>query len=433
MPKIYLDQNVYDAFHDRINYIFDKFDLVYFSVSGGKDSSVMVQIGNEIAIKRNKKYDVFYVDYEAQYSATIKHLYDLKKLSQIRDFYHISLPFNSHNASSIFQPHWQPWNPDEKEKWVRDLPSDSINIDNHPFGDYFVRGEEVESFMVKFPKWLMKKHNKEKVACLVGIRSDESLNRFRAIAFGKKLYDKKPWSTEIKPNVYNFYPLYDWSTEDIWGSIAKDNLIFNEVYEMLYKNGMGIHEQRICQPYGQDQRVSLNQWAALEPETWHKVVNRVSGANFGNIYCKTTLLGHNGTEKPEHMSWQKYTVFLLESIGLYSMELMEHYVRKIKIFFDFYKNEENINREDIEDEISTIEVKNKYARTGKWIHWKRIARCIEKNDFSCRSLSYGLTKSDEQDMKQLKSKWGKLLGIQTNTKEMRDLKEKLENVENDKN
>jgi len=428
MPKIYKDENVLQAFFKRIHYVFDEFELVYLSVSGGKDSSVMVQLGNQVAKERKRIFDVFYVDYEAQYQVTMKHIYELKKLSQIRTFYHLALPFNSHNASSIFQPHWQPWDPDKKNKWVRDLPEDSLNISNHPFGNLFTRGEEVEQFMFKFPYWLMQKHQQKKVACLVAIRSDESLNRFRAIAFGKKLYKDKKWSTEVRPDVFNFYPVYDWRTEDIWGAVSKFELLFNDVYEMMYKNGVSIHEQRICQPYGADQRISLNQWARLEPETWSKIVNRVSGANFGNIYCKSTLLGHNGTEKPGHLTWQQYAVFLLETIGLYSKELMEHYRRKIKIFFEFYRRNHDIEIKNIPDELSLKHIKENFVETGKWIHWKRIARCLEKNDYACKSLSYGLTIPDFEEIIILREKWGKFLGIQTHTKDMRHLKEKLDAV-----
>ena len=430
--KKYLDKNVYEAFVERINYIFDEFELIYLSVSGGKDSSVMVQLTNEIAKQRNRQFDVYFIDMEAQYTVTIEHIEELKQLSQIKDFYHICLPLNLNNASSVFQTHWRCWDESAKDKWVRDMPADAINIHNHPFGDYFIEGEEFETFMVKFPKWLMKKHGKNKVVGLVGIRTDESYNRFRSIAFGKKLYNKKTWTTDNGNGYYSAYPIYDWRTEDIWHSVSRFNLTHNEVYEMLYKNGVSIHDQRICQPYGHDQRVSLNQWAKLEPETWHKIVNRVSGTNFGSLYCKSTLLGHNGTQKPDHMNWEEYAVFLLESLGLYSPELRDHYVRKIKIFFDYFEKEEGVKLTDIKDELSAKEIKNKYGEetNGKWIHWKRIARCIEKNDFSCRSLSYGLTKSDKDDVIKLKKKWGKLLGIQTNTKEMRTLKKEMEDEKN---
>lgn len=412
--KKYLDKNVYEAFIDRSNYILDHFDLVYLSVSGGKDSSVMVQLFNEVCKARGRYYDVYYVDLEAQYLATIHHVDELKRLSQIRDFYHLCLPLNLSNANSIFQTHWTCWNEAEQDKWIRPMPDDAININNHPFGDLFWEKMEFEQFMVKFPLWLKQKHKADKVAGLVGIRTDESYNRFRAIAFGKNLYNAQKWSTDNGKGVYSFYPIYDWRTEDIWHSVARFNLMYNEVYEMLYKNGVSIHEQRICQPYGSDQRVSLDQWAVLEPETWHKVVNRVSGANFGNLYTKSSLLGHNGTEKPDHMSWEQYAVFLLESLGMYSPELRDHYVRKINIFFDYYRENEGVDIKSIEDELTPSQIRNSRGdeTNGKWIHWKRIARTIEKNDFACKGLSYGLTKKDIETASDLKEKWGKLLGLE---------------------
>ena len=421
MGKIYLDKDVLTAFNERINYIFDEFSLVYLSVSGGKDSSVMLQLVNEIAKERNRTFHVYFVDLEAQYTATINHMYELKKLSQIDEFYHLCLPMTLTNASSILQPKWICWDEKDKAKWVRDMPVDAINISNHNFGDLLYYGIEFEKFMKVFPLWLMKKHNTDKVAGLVGIRSDESLNRFRAIAFGKNIYKDKKWTTDNGQNYYSCYPIYDWKTQDIWGAVSKFNLTYNEVYEMFLKNGVGIHEQRICHPYGADQRVSLNQWAALEPNTWQKIVNRVSGTNFGNIYCKTSLLGHNGSEKPNHLSWQEYAIFLLESIGMYSPTLTKHYVRKIKIYFKYYKDNYNLDIKDIPD----YRVPEETKLHGKGIHWKKIAKCLERNDFACTSLSYGLTSTDIEDAKILKQQWQESLGLNDTTKIMRVLKEKL--------
>lgn len=427
--KIYLDKNVYEAFIERCNYILDEFELVYLSVSGGKDSSVMVQLFNEVCKKRNRVYDVYYVDLEAQYQATMRHVEDLKQLSHIRDWYHICLPLNLTNASSVFQTHWTCWNEEEKDKWVRAMPEDCININNHPFEDFFFPKMEFEDLMMKFPYWLKEKHKSDKVAGLVGIRTDESYNRFRSIAFGKNLYEKKPWSTDNGKGYYTFYPIYDWSTSDIWHAVSRFDLSYNEVYELMNKNGVTIHQQRICHPYGADQRTSLDQWAAIEPDTWHKVVNRVSGANFGNIYAKTSLLGHNKTEKPDHMTWEQYAVFLLESLGMYSKDLMTHYVKKIKQFLNYYEEREGVRMQDIRDELSPSEIRKKFGdeSNGNWIHWKRIARMVEKNDFVGRSLSYGLTKSDIETAKTLKEKWGKMLGIEEHsTKPMKKLAKEIE-------
>lgn len=415
MAKKYLEKNVLDAAFERLEIIFQEFDNVYFSVSGGKDSSVMVQLANIVAEKMGKKFDVLFIDLEAQYARTIEHIEELKTLSQIRDFYHIALPMALRNAVSVLQPKWICWEEESKNLWVRDMPQDAIHIGNCPF-NWFRKGEEFEEFIVQFADWYQKKYQ-GKVACGIGIRTDESLNRFRTIAFQDRKVTLKDynWTTKLKVNdkhieVYNFYPIYDWKVDDIWGAVSRLDLKFNYIYELMYKNGLSIYEQRLCQPYGDDQRNGLNQFKALEYDTWGKVLNRVNGVNFGNIYCKTTALGNIKSSKPSFMSWQEYTVFLLESIGIYNRDLMMHYYRKIKKFMIWYKNKYGVDIHQI-PEIAECKLENQ----KKAISWRRIARAIEKNDFYLRRLSFAQTKSDDKELKRLIHKWDNLLNKTTRT------------------
>ncbi len=415
MAKKYLEKNVLDAAFERLEIIFEEFDNVYFSVSGGKDSSVMVQLANIVAEKMGKKFDVLFIDLEAQYARTIEHIEELKTLSQIRDFYHIALPMALRNAVSVLQPKWICWEEESKNLWVRDMPQDAIHIGNCPF-NWFRKGEEFEEFIVQFADWYQKKYQ-GKVACGIGIRTDESLNRFRTIAFQDRKVTLKDynWTTKLKVNdkhieVYNFYPIYDWKVDDIWGAVSRLDLKFNYIYELMYKNGLSIYEQRLCQPYGDDQRNGLNQFKALEYDTWGKVLKRVNGVNIGNIYCKTTALGNIKSSKPSFMSWQEYTVFLLESIGIYNRDLMMHYYRKIKKFMIWYKNKYGVDIHQI-PEIAECKLENQ----KKAISWRRIARAIEKNDFYLRRLSFAQTKSDDKELKRLIHKWDNLLNKTTRT------------------
>jgi predicted phosphoadenosine phosphosulfate sulfurtransferase len=208
-------------------------------------------------------------------------------------------------------------------------------------------------------------------------------------------------------DVYHFYPLYDWRTEDIWGAVSKLDLEFNEFYELMYKNGLGIHQQRLCQPYGDDQRNGLDQFRTLEPETWEKVVNRVHGVNFGNIYARSSLLGNMKSEKPAGMTWQQYTVFLLESLGLYAPELRDHYYRKIKIFFYWWYHHYKLGIEDIPEEAD-----HKLESRHKFPTWRRVARAIEKNDFWLKRLSFAPTKTDAQLLLRLRKKYQNLIRLE---------------------
>lgn len=402
--KIYKDQDVLSAARDRYKFIFNNFDNVCFSFSGGKDSSLMIQIANIVAKKLNKVFDVMYIDLEAQYKHTIKHVYELKELSQIRDFYHIALPLYLRNAVSVLQPKWICWKPEDKELWVRDLPEDSINLTNNylPFYD---RVMEFEEFVPSFNKWYADTKG-GMCAVGVGIRADESLNRFRTIAIPKNkvMFKNKPWTTQIYKNTFNFYPLYDFKTQDVWGAVSLLDLKYNKTYELMYKNGLSIHEQRLCQPYGDDQRNGLDQFKALEADTWEKILNRVNGVNFGNIYCRSYALGNIKSFKPDFMSWEQYTVFLLESLGLYNRDLMLHYYGKIKKFMEWYKTHENID-------IIPQECDLKLEQQKKVISWRRIARAIERNDFYMKRLSFGENKKDNEKLQHLMKKYNNLLEV----------------------
>lgn len=422
MPKIYTDKDVLTAAYERIEYVFKNFDNYYFSVSGGKDSSIMIQLAAIKARELGVKINVLYIDLEAQYKATIEHVEELiEAISDVLDnWYWVAMPLSLRNAVSVIQPKWICWDKKDKHKWVRDMPKNKwvINEDNYPDEwTWFRRGMEFEEFILWFAKWFNEK-NGGLTGCGVGIRSNESLNRFRTIISDKKeTYNCLGWTTKLKfknlESVYNFYPLYDWETEDDWIAVSKLDLKFNNIYELMYKNGVSIHEQRLCQPYGDDQRKGLDQFKSLEYETWEKVLNRVHGVNFGNIYCRTSLLGNIKTEKPDDMTWEQYSVYLLETLGLYAPELRDHYYNKIKTFLQWYKEKEGIDKINDEED-------KKLESAKKIASWRRIARAIERNDFWMARLSFGETKSDVERLFELKKKYKDLIyGKDTDSKALK--------------
>ncbi len=404
MPKIYEEQNVLDAALERLRYIFGAFENVYFSVSGGKDSSVMVQLAERVAAETGRTYDVLYIDLEAQYAHTIVHIEELKRLPHIGTFYHVALPMALRNAVSMLQPKWICWDEADKPLWVRPLPEGAITQQSCLW-PWFHRGMEFEEFIAEFSRWYHGEHQ-GKTACGVGIRADESLNRFQTIAFHerKEEFEGRHWTTKLTEDIYNFYPIYDWRTEDIWGAVSQLGLMSNGIYELMYKNGLSIHQQRLCQPYGDDQRNGLDQFRALEPDTWEKVLHRVNGVNFGNIYCRTTALGNIKSFKSDNMEWEQYTVFLLESIGLYNRELMLHYYGKIRKFIRWFEKTEGITIADIPGEAD-----KKLEQQRKAISWRRIARAIEKNDFYMKRLSFSQTKSDMTKLEKFMRTWSNFL------------------------
>jgi 3'-phosphoadenosine 5'-phosphosulfate sulfotransferase (PAPS reductase)/FAD synthetase len=76
----------------------------------------------------------------------------------------------------------------------------------------------------------------ESCANLIGIRTVESLNRFRAIMNqDKKTMLGRMWTKQNTAHTFNCYPIYDWRTEDIWVANAKFGWDYNLTIPYLAK------------------------------------------------------------------------------------------------------------------------------------------------------------------------------------------------------
>ena len=125
--KRYIAQDVLTASRERISYVFDGFERIYISFSGGKDSTVMMHLVMDEAIKRNRKVGVLLIDLEAQYSNTIEHAEETYSI--YKDYiipFWVALPMSLSNAVSNFEPRWKCWDRERKEFWVRDEPKNSF-------------------------------------------------------------------------------------------------------------------------------------------------------------------------------------------------------------------------------------------------------------------------------------------------------------------
>ena len=76
MVREYLGQSVYEAFQERIRFIFEEFDNIYISFSGGKDSGLLLNLVLDYQKKYapEKRVGVFHQDFEAQYTVTTEYV-----------------------------------------------------------------------------------------------------------------------------------------------------------------------------------------------------------------------------------------------------------------------------------------------------------------------------------------------------------------------
>ncbi len=381
--KVYINKNVLDAAKERISESFDSLEKLYISFSGGKDSTVMMHLVCQEARKRSRKVGVLIIDLEAQYTETIKHMEKMvDEYKDCIDLHWFCGELLLRNAVSNYQPKWVCWDETKKHLWVREKPRLASDLSQYSF--YFPK-MEFEELMVIFGEWYS---GGKSCGAFIGIRSDESLHRYRAIVSEKSglTLNGKKWTTKLNSCLYNLYPIYDWRTEDIWLFHFKyKELSYNKIYDLMTRAGVKFSNQRLCQPFGDDQKKGLWLYHLLEPDTWYKLINRVSGVNSGALYCQDTgnINGTNKISKPDNKTWQEYTNFLLKSLP---KKMQENYRQKFIKFIAGWKKRGYSKIPDAAPH--DLEVK-------QWApSWRRMCRCILRNDYYCKGLGQVQPKSE---------------------------------------
>lgn len=252
----------------------------------------------------------------------------------------------------------------------------------------------------------------------MGIRTDESLNRFRTIVQSKKVTkDGKRYTSKVTDHVFNAYPIYDWHSADLWTYHAQNpDKPHNRLYDLMLKAGVPLGHMRICQPYGDDQRRGLWLFHLIEPETWSRVVARVNGANGGALYVQEwgNINGYRGITKPAGHTWKSFADLLVMSMP---PKTQEHYQNKIVLFQRWWM--QRGYSEGIPDE-SPHELEA--ARRAP--SWRRVCKSLLRNDYWGKGMGFSQHKSDAYKkyldlMRRRKDAWG-VKGLQMDLLERGD-------------
>ena len=423
--KKYNDKTVYEAACERIDFIFKNFDRVYLSFSGGKDSGVMLNLAIDYIRKNNvqKKLGIMILDNEANYEYSLEFMHRIIGANlDILDVYWCCLPITLPCTVSAYATEWQCWGERDKQRWIRPMPTQPyiVNIRNHNF-PFFVEDMSYEEFWDGFGEWYSQGRS---CACLIGIRADESLNRYRAILNEKKqMFKGKSWTkrkTDKMKRLYNCYPIYDWKTQDIWVANAKMGWDYNKLYDIFYMAGLNIAQMRVASPFMSESKSSLNLYRVIDPHVWATLCARVQGANFIATYGKQ--INYHSFKLPQGHTWKSFVKFLLDTLpeevaenfkrrfvqslvywGRVGRGLSEETIQELRengIQFKLNgptahgrKTKQRVRIQGFPDHLDMLSCHNSEVAS-----WKRFAITILKNDHTCKYM--GLAPTHEQAIRQ---------------------------------
>lgn len=303
--KIYLNQNVLEAAKDRIRYLFDEFDQVIVNYSGGKDSTVVLNLALEIAEEKGKlPLPVLFLDQEAEWQLVIEHIREVMSDPRVEPKW-LQVPFKVFNATSTNDPWLHCWDPDAEDKWMRPKEPDSIH-ENYFGTDRFA--EMLDAFTaVTYPG--------KTVAQLAGVRCEESPARTKGLT-SYATYKWITWGAKTGAKRgkghYTFYPIYDWATSDVWKAIHDHGWSYCRIYDLMYQQGVPVRKMRVSNLHHETAVETLFYLQEIERDTWDRLAARLAGVNTAK-HLRTDFL--TPRELPFMFeSWREYRDYLLENL-----------------------------------------------------------------------------------------------------------------------
>lgn len=410
MKKVMAKQkeDVYRLALERLRVAFKQFDTVAVSFSGGKDNTVCLQLTLQVAkeIGWKRKIPVFFYDEEAIPYQTEHYVRRIAKQYKAEmDFHWLCLPVKHRNACSRSSPFWYPWAPEDRERWVRPLPPEAITS-----WPGFPTDPKKRFSLADFTGLLLDPLKFGSVALVLGIRTQESITRMRSIfggIKGNKTREKhyiiryatlepisrlkrqldRPYRKYLlqESHIWKIYPIYDWTTEDVWTAPHQFGWDYNSAYDVMDKMGVTPLAQRCAPPYGEEPMQSLGNFRAAFPDIWDKMQRRVPGANTAAMYSRTELYGFQSwPTKLEGKTWKET---ISHYVGKHPEAERGHVIDMLKGWIDLHYKR-------TKDPILGYAC---HPVTG--ISWSWLAMLASRGDFKRRKVPKTMYISDKDDPK----------------------------------
>lgn len=289
LPRQHVGDNVWDLAVERTAEAMKGIDRAVVMFSGGKDSTSLLWVVDEAARTTGfQSVEIVFMDEEAIPPETIEYVQRVARKFSRYKFHWLAVPFKHRNACSKLQPWWYCWNPQKRDLWVRKMPEESELSPNV----VLVRSDNRINYLPTTQvNGYLKSARAEKIGVFIGLRSQESLRRYRAVTQREALN----YVSEDEFGCLRVKPIYDWMTPDVWTLVNTQQCDYNRSYDVMTKAGVSAKDQRICPPYGEEPLRFLHIYSVCWPEMWERMLARVDGAAAAGRYGGSPLYGLAGT------------------------------------------------------------------------------------------------------------------------------------------